>query len=124
MSKEHHIKVFTAAELERYHKGLMSPKERNALEKAALDDPLLADAIEGFGQVATSMNKDLAELRKRLENRTKKSRVDSVLAASAPFSWWKVAAMIVVVIGAGLLVYQIVFNRKESGLHRLRVTLR
>ena len=116
MSKEHHIKVFTAAEIERYHKGLMSPKERNAVEKAALDDPLLADALEGYGQAANSMNKDLADLRKRLENRIKKSRVDPVLTGSAPFSWWKVAAMIVVVIGAGLLVYQIVFNKKQPGL--------
>jgi hypothetical protein len=116
MAEEQNINPFTASDIERYHKGLMSPKERNALEKAALDDPLLADALEGYSQFTGPMDKHLADLRKRLENRTKKTRVDPVLTGRESFSWWKVAAMIIVVIGAGLLVYQIAFNKKQTGL--------
>jgi hypothetical protein len=39
---------FTASDIERYYSGKMSPQERHALEKAALDDPFLADALEGY----------------------------------------------------------------------------
>ena len=120
MSKEEKIKTFTASDIERYHKGLMSPKERNALEKAALDDPLLADALEGYGPVTDSMQEDLADLRNRLANRTKKTGVEPLLTAKASYAWWKVAAMIVVVIGVGLLVYQLVFNRKLSELAQVQ----
>ena len=120
MSKEHNINTFTASDIERYHKGLMSPKERNALEKAALDDPLLADALEGYAQVADNMHEDLADLRKRLENRARKTLVVPVSDSKTSYSWWKVAAMIVVIIGAGLLVYQLVFNREYSELAEAR----
>ena len=120
MSEEQNINTFTAGDIERYHKGLMSPKERNALEKAALDDPLLADALEGYTQVADNMHEDLAELRKRLENRVRKTMVVPVSDSKTSYSWWKVAAMIVVIIGAGLLVYQLVFNKEYSELAEAR----
>ncbi|MXV49573.1 hypothetical protein GS399_01200 [Pedobacter sp. HMF7647] len=50
--------------------GKLDPETAHAVEKAALDDPFLADAIEGFsenGQFAD--HSDLSLLQKRLENR-------------------------------------------------------
>jgi hypothetical protein len=39
---------YSAEDIERYLKGKMSAKEMHDMEKAALQDPFLADAIEGF----------------------------------------------------------------------------
>ena len=37
-----------------YHKGQLTPAEMHAMEKAALDDPMLADALEGFSLIETT----------------------------------------------------------------------
>ena len=73
MSKEQNIKSFTAADIERYHQGLMSSKERHALEKAALEDPFLADALEGYANATFNVTEDIAQLKKRIDNRTGKT---------------------------------------------------
>ena len=64
-------KIFSAAEIERYHSGQMSAAERHALEKAALDDPFLADALEGYTFTATPAE-DIRILQERLQKRTSK----------------------------------------------------
>ena len=46
MSKENF--QYSAQDIQRYLKGQMSPEEMHAIETAALDDPFLADAIEGY----------------------------------------------------------------------------
>jgi TonB family protein len=59
-------------DIERYLKGEMSASERHALEKAALNDPFLSDALEGAehsGGEAFSF--DLQELQGRIYSRTK-----------------------------------------------------
>ena len=55
---------FTAADIERYHSGKMTDKERNAIEKAALEDPFLSDALEGYLLTSTTAA-DLESLKKR-----------------------------------------------------------
>jgi hypothetical protein len=117
MSKEQNIKTFTTTDIERYHKGLMSAKERHVLEKAALDDPFLADALEGYDHAAVNMNEDLVELRRRLDDRTGKPETNPVIPVRKSwFTWWKVAAMIIGVSGAGLLVYSLAVNNKSNEL--------
>lgn len=108
MADGHNIKSFTAADIEKYHKGLLSPKERHAMEKAALDDPFLADALEGYDSVSVNATEDIAELKNRLANKVERNK-----SVRIPFPLWKIAAMIVLVAGAGLLVYQLVFNNKH-----------
>ena len=48
MAIDNNIKNFTADDIEKYHKGVLSAKEMHDLEKAAMDDPFLADALEGY----------------------------------------------------------------------------
>ena len=38
---------YTAKDFERYHNGGMTAAEMHQLEKAALNDPMLADALDG-----------------------------------------------------------------------------
>jgi len=42
------IPVYSAADLLRYATGRMTASEMHTLEKAALEDPFLAEAIEGY----------------------------------------------------------------------------
>jgi hypothetical protein len=44
-------KEYTLIDIENYLQGRLSPAERHAMEKAALKDPFLADAIEGYEEV-------------------------------------------------------------------------
>ena len=115
MANGHNIS-FTSADIERYHRGLMSSKERHAIEKAALDDPFLADALEGYTNTPT-FSEDLTELQQRLDKRTaEEKKIVPIVVPKPSFTWWKVAAMIVLVAGAGLLVYQFAFNTPKEDI--------
>ncbi|MBX2899720.1 MAG: TonB family protein [Cyclobacteriaceae bacterium] len=55
----------------RYLRGEMTAAEQHALEKAALSDPLLAEALEGLAQLPVAeLQSDLNELSTELENET------------------------------------------------------
>ena len=56
---------YSASDIERYHAGTMTASERHALEKAALEDPFLADALEGYTYSATAQL-DLEKIKARL----------------------------------------------------------
>src|SRR5207237_1184848 len=86
---------FTAADIERYHKGEMSAEERHALEKAALDDPFLADALEGYAYT-THATEDLEKIKARLQPKTVQKKTIVLWK-----TWMKVAAVLLVV-GAGV----------------------
>jgi TonB family protein len=110
------IRSWTAIDIEKYHRGLLSAKEMHDLEKAALDDPFLADAMEGYALPGINAAADIAEVKKRLSERTEESR--KVIPMAAPsrssFPWLRAAAMIILVLGAGFLVYQFGFNKDSS----------
>lgn len=106
MSEEKKYKNYTATDIEKYHKGLLSSKEMNELERAALNDPFLADALEGYAATNVNVSADLSELEKRLEERTSDKKIVSIDSSKSSFQWWKVAAAVIVLGGAGYLTYQ------------------
>lgn len=116
MSLGNNIKNFTAADIEKYHKGLLSQKERHDLEKAALDDPFLADALEGYGTEGIIMAADLDDLKKRLQERTGTTVVPIKKTGGTFFPFLRVAVMIILLAGAGYLVYQFGFNKKQDAI--------
>jgi TonB family protein len=70
--KHSHINHGVDPELIRkYLAGELDNKAMHALEKQALDDPFLADALDGFAERVTDQRVHLADLNKRLEVRTK-----------------------------------------------------
>src|SRR6478736_9827875 len=94
---QEHIKTYSARDIQQYLEGKLSPAEMHALEKAALDDPFLADAIEGYTVVNTEQqNDDLHSLRLDLEKRINKQQKKSTL-----FPIWMRAAMIVLAVSIG-----------------------
>lgn len=96
---------FTALDIERYHRGLMTGEERHALERAALEDPFLEEALEGYASLAPGQAAgDLASLRERLAARVRPHRKQA--------AWWVAAAAVVVLGGAGIVAYRM-SERKE-----------
>ncbi|MGN6293248.1 MAG: carboxypeptidase-like regulatory domain-containing protein [Chitinophagaceae bacterium] len=109
---------FTADDIRKYHEGKLTPAEMHALEKAALEDPFLADALEGYASEGVNLPADTDELKRRLAERLeeKDKKVIPLAAPSKSFGWLRAAAMIVAIAGAGLLVYKLGFDRKEKNI--------
>lgn len=105
-----HSAPFTASDIQRYHSGQMSPQEMHLLEKAALDDPFLADALEGYAFTTTPVQ-DMAEIRERLKQRTNTPRTIPLFTR---YPWLRAAAIIIFIVGAGWLAWQFSFSPKEK----------
>ena len=112
MADEKNIQQYTAADIKNYWTGKLSKQAMHALEKAALEDPFLSDALEGY-QYANTKDDDTAILHQRLAERTN---------ATAPvlnikrnnFKWLRIAAAIIVVAGIGLLIQQSLLTKSNS----------
>lgn len=91
------LKNYTAADIARYHNGEMSDAEMHALEKAALDDPFLSDALDGYVHTKTPAA-DVAFLKDALHQRTRK-------VVPMPRLFFRIAAMFILLAGFGGLAY-------------------
>lgn len=61
-------------DIEKYRSGALSASEMHALEKRALTDPFLAEALEGAGDLdPAAFSADVADLQKRIQARTDSS---------------------------------------------------
>ncbi|MEO8765339.1 MAG: carboxypeptidase-like regulatory domain-containing protein [Ginsengibacter sp.] len=105
-------KIYTAADFASYHAGTMSPLEMHALEKAALEDPFLDDALEGYLH-STAVKKDIAELSDRLLEKRKKKNV-FFISAIAQNKWWRIAALFVIIAGGGYFFYKLNYANEQN----------
>lgn len=114
--KAKHTGSYDAATIEKYLSGKLSPAEMHALEKAALDDPFLADAIEGMTQglqSRSSLSTDVNELRERLKQRIGDRRSRKVISISYK-NWWQIAAIFATVLFCGIAAYYVVTNNRTT----------
>jgi hypothetical protein len=106
-------KEYSAEDIRKYLSGQMNAADMNALEKAALDDPFLADAIEGY-QNAKEEHADelisthLDALKKQLSNKTH----TGTQAPVRSFRWQWAAAAVLLIVGT-IVVYTNV-NRSDA----------
>ena len=112
MSEEKNIINYTAADIEKYWTGKLSPAEMHALEKAAMDDPFLADALEGYKNTSLA-NAGLDSLKERLDKRVG-AFVPVINLKRKRFTWVKAAAAVIIIVGMGLLVQQLIFNDRNK----------
>ncbi len=109
-SDNKHIKHYSAADIQRYLNGQMTAAEKHAMEKAALEDDFLAEALEGYWETSgKSVTSDMAELEKRLQQRSE--------AAIVPLYqnrrlWWAVAAAVMLIAGTTTTWY--LFNQQPT----------
>jgi len=108
-SKSQHIK-YTASDIERYLSGGMSTKEMYALEKEALDDPFLAEVIEGFESLPPEKWKDtLISLKQEIATKDNKNVAIIPLWKQS----WKLAAG-VIILGISIAVGYWVWNNNQT----------
>ncbi len=117
MADDKNISTYTAYDIEKYHKGLLSPSEMNKLERAALEDPFLADALDGYAETPVNLSADLTDLTERLHQKKEEQKVIPIAAkAGSKFIWWRVAAMIILIAGIGYTGYRYAFNNSKEEL--------
>ena len=108
MSEPSKYNSFTAADIERYYEGQMSAAERHALEKAALDDPFLADALEGYAFTSTPLT-DINAIQQRLNQKQKRKKIVPLY-----YKWIQIAALFVLLAGSGWFLYRADFFSKKE----------
>lgn len=96
--------TYTAQDIEKYFSGKLSAQQMHGMEKAALDDPFLAEAMEGYGSMTDKeWEKQLALAHKQVAEAGTGAKV--VHMHKSPARWWKIAAAVLVVgIGTALTV--------------------
>ena len=100
---ENKKKTYTAIDFASYYSGNMEAKEMHALEKAALEDPFLADALEGYA-FTTSATEDVQHLKSAITDKTSRKKVFSIASVSQN-AWWRVAAIFILVGIAGYFIF-------------------
>ncbi len=116
-SEEQHMKTWGATDFERYHAGKMPSAEMHALEKAALEDPFLQDALDGYAHTTTAVE-DLAAIRQRLPNAAVKEVPVINIRQKRLYNFLKVAAVLVLFAGFAWLL-----NNNKEGLEQENATL-
>jgi len=93
-------------DIHRYYNDEMSKKEEHELEKAALSDPFLMEALEGFERVdPKSIGPDLSQLKKQLKK------------ANGHSAWiYRAAATILVVSSMALVFYLLNDTSQDASL--------
>jgi hypothetical protein len=114
-NKSNHSKTYTYADIKQYLDGNMSLDEMYAFEKAVMDDPFLADALDGFmahrkKDGAQDIHDDLKDLSERLKEVT---RLKPARTMPVPL-WIKTAAAIVLLIMLGYLTDQLMLKKNRG----------
>lgn len=114
-----HIIHYSMADLQRYVQGKMSAGEMHALEKAALDDPFLADAIEGLQQAFEEHDEDRVigqwqALQQQVETRIASTGKTGKVIAFKPFRWWQAVAAAVIILITGFWIYSLVTSTEKN----------
>lgn len=107
---------YTFDDIKRYREGLMSREEMHAFEQASMEDPFLSDALEGY------MSADMNLADRHLEAISQKVQAgeqekEQAVVVSMPtrgFAMWRVAAMVIVIAGAGLITYNILKQSPDA----------
>jgi hypothetical protein len=99
------IKTYSAEDITRYWEGKMSPQEMHALEAAAMEDPFLADALDGYASIKpATAAADIDELRERLLDR---SQDEKIIPIKRDRKWLRIAAIVIFLAGGSLAAYMV-----------------
>lgn len=85
----------------RYIQGNRKGKEAHHIEKEAMKDPFLADALEGYEKTQGNHQREVAKLQKEITRLQKRSTNKSMGKKPNHLKAWSIAAGILIVVGAG-----------------------
>ncbi len=100
-------------DIEKYLKGELSPADRHRLEKLALEDPFLADALEGAEEISSDdFRDDLNQIHSRLDK-----RIAGKERGGSGWYWpMRIAAGVILLICSTWLVYYFTDNESANDL--------
>lgn len=109
-----HTRSWSDSDIRKYLKGELSAREMHELERAALDDPFLADALEGL-PLSSPLEGDMEELQARLAARLEEK------PQQVPVIWFRrpafrVAASVILLAGIGLTAYYSLLRHRSETL--------
>ena len=104
MSEQNYKRKWNVADFESYHAGKMPAEEMYALEKQALDDAFLADALDGYEYTRTPL-KDIKALQLQLNQKEKTKNV-RWYKSTVYSKVFRVAAAIIILLGFSWIIYQ------------------
>jgi hypothetical protein len=110
--------TYSQTEIANYLQRKMSSQEMHEFEKALMKDPFLADAVEGYSSGNLLLaEKHLANLEMRLMADREQAKVVQIPAQKN--AWWKVAAIVFVVVTVGTITFSVVntnFSSTENAI--------
>ncbi len=114
MSSENKHTGYTASDIEQYLAGKLSPMQMHAMEKAALDDPFLAEAMEGYEAMKDKeWNSQLVALREEIAGKGAVAKV--IPLHKSKNNWQKVAAAMLILGAGSILTFILVKKKPEEG---------
>ena len=111
MSEANNIKNYSAEDIRRYWNNEMSAQEMHALEIAAMEDPFLADALEGYSKLQKDPSNDLALLKTRIAER---AATAAVVKMKGRNQWLRVAAIFILLAGLGVVAFKMMQQNKND----------
>lgn len=115
-TNQQHIS-YSFEDIEKYFQGKMTAAEMHELEKAALQDAFLADAVEGYKNSSLQQSQqDLKDIRNKILNKKEKTKVVPLIPSK---KWVWIAASVVGIILTGSLFW---LNNKSIQSSNLVVT--
>jgi hypothetical protein len=112
MKEEQKNSTYTAEDIQNYLTGKLTPIEMNKLEKAALNDPFLAEAIEGYeGIPQKNWQKELSDLKQHFTQQHTPAKV--IEFKKQPYKWFRAAAAILI-IGITATASYLLFTKKDN----------
>lgn len=113
MSEDKKNIIYTAKDIEAYFSGKLSGSEMHTMEKDALDDPFLAEAMEGYEAMqGKDWSRQLVALHQQFAEIRLPAKVIPLNRSTG--RWWKVAAA-VLLIGSGATLTWWLTKEKEVG---------
>ena len=99
--------TYSNSDIRRYLQRKMSQREMHDFEKALMDDPFLADAIEGYSNSDPALaERHLSAIESELGGIKETAKV--VPLSVQKNHWWKVAAIVLVVITGSAVAYSLI----------------
>jgi hypothetical protein len=113
MKNEENNIIYTAKDIEQYLAGKLTPLQMHTMEKAALNDLLLAEAIDGYSSVNLEEWKtQLALLKDKFENSNSKTSV--IVLPKRSNNWIKIAAAVLLISGTATISYLFISKKEKK----------
>src|SRR4051812_35075623 len=106
--------IYSHRDIQRYLRHEMSEPEMHQFETALMNDPFLADALEGFSSAdEAETTQHLAAIERSVTGNQPGAKVVALPVQKT--RWWRVAAVVIAIVAAGGLTYSLI-NNQSSGV--------